>query len=415
MFIIKFMRKRGVLIAVALFFLLFLLNMSIANVGIVNAAAPSGKLGDYNNDGCVREDDYSGFNEYYNNLEIPVENNLANLNGDDGVTMDDFFYFSELVNNDLNCIVGGENKLVDVDEDSGIDENIVDKKTFEDFDEQVQDEMPEGIDDVDNKAVEDENNQIDEYEESKGRVKVASAPVLNGVAKDDEVILSWLRSEIIEEELTGKIVLQRITGGLLINKITGRVGFIDSVIDWFRRLFGGEARGERIKDVDVGEISYKIERMGDLGNFQFIGEILDDDCEEKCVYRDNVDESGTYNYKVEACLDDICRSSNVVDVEVVLLVDTIDAEDVGEGDVVNVDDDNAGEDGFGGGDVDDGKTDGICNPIEVFKECANFIGDKQKMSECKEDKIIPCCSRIQSNPDANENDKIACSNVGGIL
>ncbi len=394
---------------------------------IVNAEKP----GDYNNDGCVREDDYFIFSEHYNNLEIPAEDNPANLNGDDDVTMDDFFYFSELVNQDVvaGCVAGSDGVAGGVagagDEDGGFSDEGKERRQENAVDANGDKE----VDDKDDKELKTEDKVFVPQ-----AVFVDAAYIGNG-----EVLLRWERSVLSERELNGEIagevVLNKISGMFSFDMITGRINFIDKILDWLEKFFTGEIRASRVGDehseMEEMEVKYKVYRENSLGNNLQIGLVNDGECIGVCEFKDKVDESGTYGYKVEACLDDVCRSSNVVNVGVVLFAEDVEGGNLGDAvnvvdatDVANAVDTSdvanaAGDDD--GGKVEDGNVgkgvtgEQACNPAILMQEVSGLFGDKEALKIKWNNEIVPCCSKINSNPDANENDKIACSNVGGIV
>ena len=146
-----------------------------------------------------------------------------------------------------------------------------------------------------------------------------SDPYLSADSSDDGgVLLRWSRSDLVKEEITGKMILGLLSKRLEINQkkleanqITGNVGFVDSIMGFFKTLFGAEGVETDLEDYD--EVMYNIYRNGIK-----IAEVNDNEClMEYCGYTDMVN-TGSYEYYIEACYTNNCKKSNKAVVNVVL-------------------------------------------------------------------------------------------------
>jgi len=276
-------------------------------------------------------------------------------------------------------------------------------------------------------GVEEESGEmLPSLEVPQGVVQVPSIPVLTASPIGNmTVLLSWQRSGLVDESLTGKIVLNKISGAFVINEITGRVVFIDSIIDFFKRIFGIKTKAARIGGGK--EIVYEVYRADTLGNFNHVGQVNDKDCQENCKFKDRLEESGGYRYRVEACFADVCKSSE----EAVVFV-SLDAEEVGITGVTGVEESMTSPDGKAGvagesGEaatteqklgVEGGEGGEIpqtlsCNVMGLFQQYSALLGnaDAEGIKKKWNEEIVPCCSAVLISEQATELEKNACSGV----
>ncbi|MBI2107437.1 hypothetical protein HYT57_05625, partial [Candidatus Woesearchaeota archaeon] len=120
-------------------------------------------------------------------------------------------------------------------------------------------------------------------------------PNLNYGVSDNRVNLRW-NPAILKAagSDTGLVVYEPS------NYVTGNVVAFDSVVTFFKKLFGIGARGETVKSAQQPKVVYDIWRDGN-----FLSEAQNVECPAngECTYTDLVEKGKTYKYKVSARLD----------------------------------------------------------------------------------------------------------------